>query len=607
MRPLSFFTALAALALTVAAGQTAPPDAPPLVFENVRVFDGASLGEPTTVVVQDGLVAAVGDEAEAPDGAEVIDASGMTLLPGLIDAHVHAFTPQSLTQSFVFGVTTVLDMFTDEGFASAMRAEQEAGAASYRADLYSAGTLATAPEGHGTQFGLDIATLTEPGQAEAWVADRVAAGADYVKVIIESGEELGMDTPTLDEATVTAVIDAAHAAGLLVVTHVQTLAAAETAVRAGTDGLAHMFSDALPSRSLIDTMLAGDVFVIPTLSVFQSIGADDPLEVDVREDERLAPYLSPTDLQSLASPYSGFPALAYENAREGVRLLHEAGVRVLAGTDAPNPGTAYGASLHGELELLVGAGLTPAEALAAATAVNAAVFGLEDRGRVAPGLVADLLLVRGDPTADVTATRDVVAVFKRGVRADREGYLAALEAAREQARTRATQLAGEGPVLVSDFEEGAASVAFGQPWEATTDQQAGGDSQGAIEVVAGGAGGSGYSLRVSGTLGQAFAFPWSGVMFMPGAVPFGPADLSSRPELSFQAKGDPGEYRIQLFCQNTGQVPPEHRFPLGEEWAQVSVDLTSVGGCDTSGVMAVVFSATEPGEYVFQLDDVEFR
>ena len=266
-----------------------------------------------------------------------------------------------------------------------------------------------------------------------------------------------------------------------------------------------------------------------------------------------------------------------------------------------------GASLHGELELLVGAGLTPAEALAAATAVNAAVFGLEDRGRVAPGLVADLLLVRGDPTADVTATRDVVAVFKRGVRADREGYLAALEAAREQTRTRATQLAGEGPVLVSDFEEGAASVAFGQPWEATTDQQAGGDSQGAIEVVAGGAGGSGYSLRVSGTLGQAFAFPWSGVMFMPGAVPFGPADLSSRPELSFQAKGDPGEYRIQLFCQNTGQVPPEHRFPLGEEWAQVSVDLTSVGGCDTSGVMAVVFSATEPGEYVFQLDDVEFR
>src|SRR5690606_41226545 len=98
MRPLSFFTALAALALTVAAGQTAPPDAPPLVFENVRVFDGASLGEPTTVVVQDGLVAAVGDEAEAPDGAVVIVALGMTLLPVIIAALWHSSHPQAQPQ-----------------------------------------------------------------------------------------------------------------------------------------------------------------------------------------------------------------------------------------------------------------------------------------------------------------------------------------------------------------------------------------------------------------------------------------------------------------------------------------------------------------------------
>jgi len=83
------------------------------------------------------------------------------------------------------------------------------------------------------------------------------------------------------------------------------------------------------------------------------------------------------------------------------------------------PGSWNGASLHGELALLVRAGLTPTEALAAATSVPARAFGLADRGRIAPGLRADLLLVRGDPTRDVTATRDIVGVWKAGVRIGR--------------------------------------------------------------------------------------------------------------------------------------------------------------------------------------------
>lgn len=615
MRSTRLMKALAALSLTLglafAQGNTDAAAAAPIVFENVRVFDGEALSEPTTVVVENGVVSAVGADAEAPEGPEVVDGTGMTLLPGLIDAHVHTFTPQMLSQALVFGVTTVLDMFTDERFAAQMRAEQAAGEAAYRADLFSAGTLATAPGGHGTQFGVDVAALTDPAQAEGWVADRVAGGADYIKVIIETGEEMGFTSPALDDEIVRAVIEAAHAQGLLAITHVQTLEAAEMAVQAGTDGLGHMFSDALPSQELIDAMVAGDVFVIPTLSVFQTVGVSDPLEVDITADERIAPFLSPSDMQSLANPFADYPLLAYSNAREGIRMLHEAGVRVLAGTDAPNPGTAFGASMHGELELLVNAGLSPTEALTAATALTADTFGLEGRGRIAEGMPADLLLVEGDPTQDVTDTRNIVAVYKAGVPADREAYRAELAAAQERARqqsqAQASHFEGEGPVLVSDFEAGDASVAFGTPWMPTTDVQAGGNSQAAIEVVEGGAGDSGYSLKVSGTVGEAFMFPWSGTMFMPGAQPFGPTDLSSHPELVFAAKGTPGEYRIQLFCQNTGQTPPEHRFDLSEEWTEVSVDLSTVGGCDVSGLMAVIFSAIEPGEFEFQLDDVTFR
>jgi imidazolonepropionase-like amidohydrolase len=104
---------------------------------------------------------------------------------------------------------------------------------------------------------------------------------------------------------------------------------------------------------------------------------------------------------------------------------------VLAGTDAnyPGPGnahpllrafTGHGIALHHELALLTRAGLTPAEALAAATSVPAAIFGLTDRGRIAPGLRADLLLVDGDPSADITATRDIAAIWRGGTRLPRE-------------------------------------------------------------------------------------------------------------------------------------------------------------------------------------------
>lgn len=578
-----------------------------LVIRNVNYFDGEQLVGPTTVVVQNGTISGLGDDAEVPADAEVMDGTGMTLLPGLIDTHVHAFTPQMLAQALMFGVTTVLDMFTDEGFAAQMRQEQEAGGANYRADLFSSGTLATAAGGHGTQFGLDITTLASPDEAEEWVDARVEAGADYIKVIIETGEEMDFSVPTLDAETVTAVIEAAHAHDLLTITHVQTLEAAEIAVRAGTDGLGHIFSDGTPSQELMDAMLEGDVFVIPTLSVFQSVGADDPVDTSLLEDERIAPYLSAADEQSLQNPFTGYEALSAANALGSVRALHEAGIRILAGTDAPNPGTAFGASMHRELELLVEAGLTPAEALAAATSVTADTFGLEDRGRIEPGLAADLLLVEGDPTADVTNTRNIVAVFKGGVRASREEYAQALAQMREQSQAQQEQLAGSGPLLVSDFEAGDTSVSFGQPWEATTDEQAGGDSTASIEVVEGGAAGSDYALEVSGTVGEAFAFPWGGAMFMPGAQPFAPADLSSRPTLSFNVTGEPGTLRLQLFCQNTAQIPPEQTFEVTEEWTGVSIDLSSVGDCDTAGLMAVIFSAIEPGDFSFRLDNVRFE
>lgn len=109
--------------------------------------------------------------------------------------------------------------------------------------------------------------------------------------------------------------------------------------------------------------------------------------------------------------------------------LSAAHVPILAGTDAGNPGTAPGASLHGELEYLVEAGLTPQQALVAATSAPATAFHLADRGRIAPGLRADLLLVNGDPTADIKATRDILAIWKTAASVDRQAWLQRVKAA----------------------------------------------------------------------------------------------------------------------------------------------------------------------------------
>lgn len=117
-------------------------------------------------------------------------------------------------------------------------------------------------------------------------------------------------------------------------------------------------------------------------------------------------------LASFPNPGSG---CCRSDAASTLALL-DAGVDILAGTDAPNPGTTYGASLHQELALLVEAGLSAEEALAAATSVPARRFGLDDRGRIAPGLRADLLLIDGDPIADIDATLDISDVWVRGKR-----------------------------------------------------------------------------------------------------------------------------------------------------------------------------------------------
>ena len=419
---MRWFTAgLLAIAL-LTAGLTGQSGPGAFVIRNVRVFDGETVAERQTVVISEGKIAAIGSSVAVPPGAQEIPGDGRTLLPGLMDAHIHLpifslTTNAALQQNLAFGVTTAVVMSAaPSDFAARVKAIEAADAPDMAA-VVSAGIAATAPGGHPTQMGgPGFPTLTAPGEADAFIAARVAEGSDFIKIIYDdTTAAYGRTLPMLSEATVTALASGAHARGRLAVAHIGTEQHAMSAVEAGVDGLAHLFVGPTVSREFVQNAKRRNVFVIPTLSILYSVcGQSDGQQI--LDDAQVMSRVKPQFRAPLGSPGGGItPSCA--GAKAAVRQLSDAGVPIVAGTDAPGPGTTYGASLHWELAHLVDAGMSPTAALAAATSAAARAFHLTDRGRIAPGLRADLLLVDGDPTRDIRATRNIVRVWKKGVSA----------------------------------------------------------------------------------------------------------------------------------------------------------------------------------------------
>ena len=346
-----------------------------VALTNARVFDGRRLDYDRLVVIENGLI------STDPAGARIVDCAGGVLLPGLIDAHVHLDGPGRLAVLASYGITTALDM------ASVPEETARLGGVGGEADFRTAGIPAIAPGSLHSHFpGVGQRGLIGgPDEAEQFVADRIAEGSDYIKIVV------GSPFADHDQATVDALVVAAHARGKIVIAHASSVGAVDKALAAGADILTHAPLDQpLDPRVAAEAADAGRV-VAPTLTMMDAIVAN------------IAP-----------------PGADYANARASVGLLQAAGVPILAGTDANDtPGTPsrvpHGASLHHELELLADAGLSPLDVLLAATARPARYFGLTDRGTIAPGKRADLLLVEEDPLIDIRATRSIVRVWCAGV------------------------------------------------------------------------------------------------------------------------------------------------------------------------------------------------
>lgn len=342
------------------------------------------------VVVREGLIERVEPAGSTAADGEVVDGRGHTLMPGLIDTHVHLADQSELAAAARSGVTTVVDLGTyPDSLVDSLRRTARADAVS---DVISAGSAASAPGS--TQISVmgfpDESGVSSPEDAERYLSWRASQGADLIKIIIEDPE--ATDVPALSPQTLAALVAGAHQRGLLTVAHVVTAASFARGLHAGVDILTHAPLDrTLPDDTLTGLATTG-VVSSPTLIMMRTMAH---ARLGARAEE------------------------AFTASLETVGQLHRAGVPIIAGTDAnstPIAPVAHGSSLHDELALLRQAGLTAAETVHAATAGAAQALRLGDRGEITPGRRADLVLVRGELTDDLDTLRHPSAVWVAGRR-----------------------------------------------------------------------------------------------------------------------------------------------------------------------------------------------
>lgn len=407
-----------------------------------RIFDGEEVIPETSVVIGGGRILSIG--GDIPSDAVVVDARGGTLLPGLIDSHVHT-SLEALELALTFGVTTELEM---QGmFTRAKRAQVTDD--DRVADVRSAGFGITPPGGHPSELmgdgghdggdgdgdgdeapweaeGADadqwadivMPFASTPEEAVAFIPRLQATGSDYIKFMIDDGSVEGAPgLPMLDDATIAAGVEEAHRRGLLTVAHTLTVDATSSAIAGGIDGLVHLFMDRPHTPQIIDAVAASGAFVVPCVVLNASMMGIPATAFAA--DPRVRSKLDDAWIATLEGSFDRYPQGDLDDVLASVRALHAAGVDLLVGTDVSFPlpmlgGMAHGASVHHELQLLVRAGLTPAEALRAATATPARRFGLDDRGRIRESLRADVVLVDGDPTTRISDTLDIRQVWRRG-------------------------------------------------------------------------------------------------------------------------------------------------------------------------------------------------
>ncbi len=566
------------------------------LIRGATVFDGSERPPfDADVLVVAGKIASVGPALPVPAGATVIDARGKALLPGLFDVHTH-WTPNGSPATFpeianaylAAGVTTVNDFHEAPESYAPRRAWLEALATP---DVRFAARIST-PLGHGADWADQATTrwVNSPASARAAVDGVAAYKPDFIKAFTDGWRYANAaDNTSMGEDTLAALVQAAHARGLEVLTHTVTVERGKQAARAGVDVIAHSLLDRPVDQELIDLMREHGTRYAPTLAVYEPVKMGSKRPAD------------PTD-KAVAQRARNF-----DNALANVRALHEAGIPVVLGTDAGMPGTPHGAATLHELELLVRAGLSPADALRAGTSASAAALGLDDRGTIAAGKRADLLLVPGRPWETIGDIHRVERVFIAGRQVAGPGTR--LPPANAQTALPAQRI---GP-LVDDFEQASGRTALDT---LRTDEADGGNDRTVqvTEVVA--REDRGHALSMQAWLSHQ---DWAraGVLFPLSLGAVAPVDLRGYRGLRFEIRG---RGTLQVEYRGLSDARWARDIEAGPRWTTVEVPFSQLQGLPPyrregpapawsgNDVLQVGFVARgEPGSKVwFELDNVRF-
>jgi imidazolonepropionase-like amidohydrolase len=401
-------------AAPVQSNQNPAPGGAALVIVNGTLLDGSGAGPVTNgvVVVVDGRIVAAGPATaiDLPAQAQVIDAAGGTIMPGIINTHVHNTHPAGTRQRFLAaGVTATCDMAT-KLTDMAQFEQSEAGPGQAAARGFKSGPMITAPEGypssHGFAWDYQVA---DPAEARAAVEDLVGRGADMIKVALEPWQPQE-PWPVLGLAEVRAVVETAHQYGLPVRAHVQQATVLDIALDAGVDVIEHT---PLPFQEELK---------LQQLRPDEKLSLADYPELD-RQLRRMAEQgtaLVPT-LNVGTCATHGMPGLETKQRQamcqfqlEIVGRFQQLGGVVALGNDYGNPGVERGMPVR-EMELLLAAGLSPLEVIEAGTRHAAQVCGQgSELGTLQPGKLADIIIVDGNPLEDMTVLEQVKLVIKEG-------------------------------------------------------------------------------------------------------------------------------------------------------------------------------------------------
>ncbi len=579
-----------------------------VIFTNITIFDGVNVTSNQTLVVSQGKISSISASTDAiantMQGYLSIDGSDLTLMPGIIDAHTHTFG-NGLSDALRFGVTSHLDMFGTEETLSQTRIARDALSQSTKADLYSAGTLATVAGGHGTQFGFTIDTIESIEEIASWVALRKDAGADYIKLVYMPYQTY---MPSLNREFAKEIIKQSHLQGMQVLAHISTHKGAQDLIEDGIDGLVHIFSDKLASDELIALAKQNGVFIIPTLAVTASADSQKIAQALV-DNQNVDVYLSAQQRSSLASDYgTKIPGFEFDIAKQNVKRFFDAGIPILSGSDAPNPGTAYGISALHETILLVDAGLSPTQALAAATSEPARVFSLKGKGVIKQGARADIVLVSGNPVNDINALYKITAVFKNGFNIPRE-----IDAQDLVGKPISNTVLGDFTISVANSDGLNSIDSFS--WTLSDDSMANGKSKANIEVVnmpsadnASNHKNNNGVLKVTTSVNAGFPYPWAGAAVGDFIAPVEGKDISGFTTITFDVKGTAGVYRVMSFDTTATGIPPNQSFKINDNWQTITLPLAAFSGINMKMVSGFAFVAgPQQGEFTFYLDNIRIK